>query len=238
MNLIIARENTEGFYADRNMHQGSGEFMPTEDMVLAIRKITRRGSEQIARRACELASKRRGLLSIVHKANVMKVSDGFFVDICKEVADDYKLEVDEYLVDAMAALLVRKPDYFDVIVTTNMFGDIISDLAAELSGGLGLGPSVNAGDKYAMAQAAHGSAPDIAGQNIANPTAMILSAGMLLDTLGSRLNRPELLEAAKQIDEAIDAQLSEEGGRTPDLGGHLGTDAFGKGVAEKVRGGT
>ena len=89
-----------------------------------------------------------------------------------------------------------------------------------------------------MAQAAHGSAPDIAGQNIANPTAMILSAGMLLDTLGSRLNRPELLEAAKQIDEAIDAQLSEEGGRTPDLGGHLGTDAFGKGVAEKVRGGT
>ena len=238
MDLIIARENTEGFYADRNMHQGSGEFMPPEDMVLAIRKITRRGAEQIARQACELAAKRRGLLSIVHKANVMKVSDGFFVDICKEVADDYKLEVDEYLVDAMAALLVRKPDYFDVIVTTNMFGDIISDLAAELSGGLGLGPSVNAGDKYAMAQAAHGSAPDIAGQNIANPTAMILSAGMLLDTLGSRLSRPELLEAAKQIDEAIDAQLSEEGGRTPDLGGPLGTDAFGVGVAEKVRGGT
>ena len=143
MDLIIARENTEGFYADRNMHQGSGEFMPTEDMVLAIRKITRKGSEQIARQACELAAKRRGLLSIVHKANVMKVSDGFFVDICKEVADDYKLKVDEYLVDAMAALLVRKPDYFDVIVTTNMFGDIISDLAAELSGGLGLGPSVN-----------------------------------------------------------------------------------------------
>ena len=168
----------------------------------------------------------------------MKVSDGFFVDICKEVADDYKLEVDEYLVDAMAALLVRKPDYFDVIVTTNMFGDIISDLAAELSGGLGLGPSVNAGDKFAMAQAAHGSAPDIAGQNIANPTAMILSAGMLLDTLGSRISRPELLEAAKQIDEAIDEQLSEEDGRTPDLGGHLGTDAFGIGVAGKVRGGT
>ena len=237
MDLIIARENTEGFYADRNMHQGSGEFMPTEDMVLAIRKITRRGSEQIARQACELAAKRRGLLSIVHKANVMKVSDGFFVDICKEVAADYNLEVDEYFVDAMAALLVRKPNYFDVIVTTNMFGDIISDLAAELSGGLGLGPSVNVGDDHAMAQAAHGSAPDIAGQNIANPTAMILSAGMLLDTLGTRLNRPELLEAAKRLDEAIDAQLSEGDGCTPDLGGLLGTDAFGAGVAEKVKGG-
>ena len=145
--------------------------------------------------------------------------------------------MDEYLVDAVAALLVRKPDYFDVIVTTNMFGDIISDLAAELSGGLGLGPSINAGDDYAMAQSAHGSAPDIAGQNNANPTAMILSAGMLLDTLGTRLNRPELLEAAKRLDEAIDAQLSEEGGCTPDLGGLLGTNAFGAGVAEKVKGG-
>ena len=138
----------------------------------------------------------------------------------------------------MAALLVRKPNYFDVIVTTNMYGDIISDLAAELSGGLGLGPSVNVGDDHVMAQSAHGSAPDIAGQNIANPTAMILSAGMLLDTLGTRLNRPELLAAAKRLDEAIDAQLSEEDGRTQDLGGLLGTDAFGAGVAEKVKGGT
>jgi 3-isopropylmalate dehydrogenase len=237
MDLVIARENTEGFYADRNMFQGSGEFMPTKDVALAVRKITREGCERIARQACELATKRRGLLSIVHKANVMKVTDGFFADICKDVAKGYDLEVDEYFVDAMAALLVRKPDYFDVVVTTNMFGDIISDLAAELSGGLGLGPSVNAGDDHAMAQSAHGSAPDIAGQNIANPTAMILSAGMLLDTLGTRLDRPELLEASKRIDEAIDAQLSEEGGRTTDLGGPLGTDAFGAGVAARIASG-
>jgi 3-isopropylmalate dehydrogenase len=237
MDLVIARENTEGFYADRNMFQGSGEFMPTKDVALAVRKITREGCERIARQACELAAKRRGLLSIVHKANVMKVTDGFFADICKDVAKGYDLEVDEYFVDAMAALLVRKPDYFDVVVTTNMFGDIISDLAAELSGGLGLGPSVNAGDDHAMAQSAHGSAPDIAGQNIANPTAMILSAGMLLDTLGTRLDRPELLEASKRIDEAIDAQLSEEGGRTTDLGGPLGTDAFGAGVAARIASG-
>jgi isocitrate/isopropylmalate dehydrogenase len=237
MDLVIFRENTEGFYAVRNMHQGGGEFMPTPDMAIAIRRITRECSERIARQACELAVQRRGLLSIVHKSNVLSMSDGFFVDCCKGVAADYKLDVDEYFVDAMAALLVRKPDYFDVVVTTNLFGDIISDLAAELSGGLGLGPSVNAGDDNAMAQAAHGAAPDIAGQNIANPTAMILSTSMLLDTLGIRFNRPELIEAAKRIDEAVDAQLSEAEGRTPDLGGPLGTDAFGAAVAARVKGG-
>ena len=238
MDLVIFRENTEGFYAVRNMHDGVGEFMPTEDMAIAVRRITRKCSERIARQACELAVQRRGLLSIVHKSNVLTMSDGFFVNICKEVASDYKLEVDEYFVDAMTALLVRKPEHFDVIVTTNLFGDIISDLAAELSGGLGIGPSVNAGDENAMAQAAHGAAPDIAGQNIANPTAMILSVGMLLDTLGIRNDRPELLEASKRIDEAISDQLSVKDSRTPDLGGPMGTDAFGAGVAEKVKGGS
>lgn len=236
MDLVIVRENTEGFYADRNMFQGSGEFMPTPDIAISMRKITREGSARIAEAACQLAEQRRGRLSIVHKGNVMKVSDGLFADTVKDVAAGYKLEVDEYFIDAMTALLVRKPEFFDVVVTTNMYGDIISDLAGELSGGLGLGPSINAGAERCVAQAAHGSAPDISGQNIANPTAMILSCGMLLDWLGRRHGRPELREAAKRIDSAIDSQMTEAEGRTPDLGGPLGTDAFGAAVAERIEG--
>ena len=235
MDLVIFRENTEGFYAVRNMHKGSGEFMPSEDMAISIRRITRECSERIARQACELAIKRRGRLSIVHKSNVLTMSDGFFVEVCREVASHYKVEVEDYFVDAMAALLVRKPSHFDVIVTTNLFGDILSDLAAELTGGLGLGPSVNAGHRHAMAQAAHGAAPDIAGQNIANPTAMILSASMLVETLGIRQNRPEFLEASTRIDKVVNEQLSNINTRTPDLGGPLSTDAFGEQVAEKIR---
>lgn len=236
MDLVIARENTEGFYADRNMFFGSGEFMPTPDLAISMRKITREGSARIAEAACQLAVTRRGRLSIVHKGNVMKVSDGLFADTVKDVASGYKLEVDEYFIDAMTALLVRKPEYFDVICTTNMYGDIISDLAAELSGGLGLGPSINAGANHCMAQAAHGSAPDITGRNIANPAAMILSCGMLLDWLSRRHDRPELAEASKRIDEAIEAQLADDNGRTPDLGGPLGTDAFGDAVAKRISG--
>jgi 3-isopropylmalate dehydrogenase len=236
MDVVIARENTEGFYADRNMAVGSGEFMPTTDLAISMRKITREGSARIAEAACKLAEQRSGKLTIVHKGNVMKLSDGLFADTVKEVASDYKLDIDEYFIDAMAALLVRKPEFFDVIVTTNMYGDILSDLAAELSGGLGLGPSINAGAEHCIAQAAHGSAPDIAGQNIANPTAMILSCGMLLDWLGTRHDRPELREAAKRIDDIIETQLGEESGRTTDLGGPLGTDAFGDAVAKRIEG--
>ena len=136
----------------------------------------------------------------------------------------------------MAALLVRQPAAFDVVVTTNMFGDILSDLSAELSGGLGLGPSINAGADRAIAQAAHGSAPDIAGQNIANPTALMLSAGMLLDWLGDRNGREDLTDAARHLSEAVDAQLTDDSGRTADLGGPLGTDDFGDAVVERITG--
>ena len=236
MDLVIARENTEGFYADRNMAVGGGEFMPTPDLAISMRKITREGCARIADTACQLAQQRRGKLSMVHKGNVMKISDGLFAETVRDVAAGYNLEVDQYFIDAMTALLVRKPEFFDVVVTTNMYGDILSDLAAELSGGLGLGPSINAGADHCVAQAAHGSAPDITGQNIANPTAMILSCGMLLDWLGRRHDRPELQEAAKRIDSAIEAQLGEDDGRTPDLGGPLGTDAFGAAVAARIDG--
>lgn len=208
MDLVIARENTEGFYADRNMFQGTAEFMPTEGVALSVRKITAQGSRRIARAAFELAGRRRNKVTVVHKANVLKVSDGLFRDTVREVASDYPgVELDEVLIDAMAALLVRTPEAFDVVVTTNMFGDILSDEAAELSGGLGLGGSLNAGDDHAIAQAAHGSAPDIAGQGIANPTALMVSAAMLLEWLGARHGRDDLTAGAAAFNAAVDAAL-------------------------------
>ncbi len=238
IDVVIVRENTEGFYADRSMALGSGEFMPTEDLALAVRKITREGSRRIAEEACRIAASRGGRLAVVHKANVLSLTDGLFRDTALSVAERHGgLEVREYFVDAMAALLVREPEAFDVVVTTNMFGDILSDLAAELSGGLGLGPSLNAGRDHAVAQAAHGAAPDIAGRDIANPTAMILSAAMLLDWLGSRHDRDDLRRAGGGVERAVDAQLADPEGRTADLGGPLGTAAFGSAVASRITAG-
>ncbi|NKB56689.1 MAG: isocitrate/isopropylmalate dehydrogenase family protein [Alphaproteobacteria bacterium] len=237
MDLVIARENTEGFYADRSMYQGSGEFLATEDVALAVRKITRSASQRIAESACRLAMTRRRKLTIVHKRNVLKLSDGLFYDTVLDVAAGYDgLEVDEAIIDAMTALVVRHPGTFDVVVTTNMFGDILSDLCAELSGGLGLGPSINAGANHAIAQAAHGSAPDIAGKNTANPTALLLSTSMLLEWLGDRHGREDLTNAARRLDEAVDAQLADAAGRTADLGGPLGTDSFGEAIASRIAG--
>jgi isocitrate/isopropylmalate dehydrogenase len=237
MDLVIVRENTEGFYADRSMYQGSGEFMVTEDVALAVRKITRQASERIAESACRLAMTRRKKLTIVHKRNVLKLSDGLFYDTVRKVAADFDgLEIDEAIIDAMTALLVRHPGAFDVVVTTNMYGDILSDLCAELSGGIGLGPSINAGAKHAIAQAAHGSAPDIAGQNIANPTALLLSTSMLLKWLGDRHDREDLINAARRLGSAVDAQLTDATARTADLGGQLGTDAFGEAVVKRISG--
>ena len=239
IDVVVARENTEGFYADRSMARGSGEFMPTEDVALAVRKITREGSRRIAEEACRIAASRSGRLAVVHKANVLGLTDGLFRDTAFCVAERHGgLEVEEHLVDAAAARLVREPEAFDVIVTTNMFGDILSDLAAELSGGLGLGPSINAGCDRAVAQAAHGAAPDIAGRDAANPTAMILSVAMLLDWLGRKRDRDDLRRAAAGMNRAVDAQLADPEGRTADLGGPLGTAAFGAAVAARIPAGT
>lgn len=235
IDLVIVRENTEGFYADRSMALGSGEFMPTEDVALAVRKITRDGSRRIAEEACRIAASRNGRLAVVHKANVLSITDGLFRDTVLAVAQDQGgLVVEEVLVDAMAALLVRSPGAYDVIVTSNMFGDILSDLAAELSGGLGLGPSINTGKDHAIAQAAHGAAPDIAGSDVANPSAMILSVAMLLDWLGLKHGRKDLSQAASSIDVAVDEQLADPGGRTADLGGSMGTAEFGAEVAARL----
>lgn len=235
MDLVVVRENTEGFYADRTMFAGSGEFMPTPDLALAVRKITRHGSERIVRAACEVAMTRRKKLAIVHKGNVLKQSDGLFREAARAVCADFPdVEVEEVLVDAMASLLVRRPEDYDVLVSTNMFGDILSNEAAELSGGLGLAPSINAGDDYAIAQASHGAAPDIAGQDSANPTALVVSTAMLLDWLGRRSGNNVLVEAAAATERAVDTLLADEATRTTDLGGPLGTAAFGDALAKSI----
>jgi 3-isopropylmalate dehydrogenase len=237
MDLVIVRENTEGFYADRNMHSGGGEFMPTPDIALAVRKITSANSRRIAQVAFTLAGTRRKKVTAVHKANVMKVSDGLFLREVRAIAKNYPdIAYEEQLVDSMAALLVRDAARFDVIVTTNMFGDILSDEAAELSGSLGLAGSINAGDGRCMAQAQHGSAPDIAGQDKANPTSLILSAAMLLDWLGRKHADPKFIAAAKAVEQSLDALLNDAGKRTPDLGGMLGTKAFTKALSEGIGG--
>jgi 3-isopropylmalate dehydrogenase len=235
MDLVIVRENTEGFYSDRNMFWGVGEFMPTQDVALSIRKITKAGSHRIAKIAFELARVRRKKVTAVHKANVIRVSEGLFLNEVRNVAEQFpEVLYEEQLVDSMAALLVRDAARFDVILTTNMFGDILSDEASELSGSLGLGGSVNAGTTHCMAQAQHGSAPDIAGWDKANPTSLILSAAMLLDWLASNRGIETFARAAKVVEQSVDALLEVPEKRTADLGGPLGTKAFTKALCEEI----
>lgn len=235
MDLVIVRENTEGFYADRTMHLGPGEFMPTPDLALAIRKITRQGSERIGRAGAALAAGRRGKLAIVTKSNVLKVSDGLFRNAVQSAArDEAGLEIEEVLVDAMASLLVREPERFDVIVTSNMFGDILSNLAAELAGGLGVAGSLNAGDSCAIAQASHGSAPDLGGRNVANPAALVLSTAMLIGWLGRRDGNELAIDAAVRLEAAVDLALGVPGARTPDLGGSATTTEAGAAIAAAI----
>jgi len=224
----VVRENTEGFYADRNMVVGTGEFLPDADTALAIRKVTRKASARIAETAFRLAMTRPARhVTAVHKANVLRLSDGLFLAETRSAAERQQaVRYDEVIVDAMTAQLVRDASRYDVIVTTNMFGDILSDLTAELSGSLGLGASLNAGERHAMAQAQHGSAPDIAGKGIANPASLIGSAAMLLDWLGERRQAPALMRAARAIESALGTALADPEARTPDLGGRGDTRRF------------
>jgi 3-isopropylmalate dehydrogenase len=232
--LVVVRENTEGFYADRNVESGNSEILVTKDVVISLRRITRVCCERIAKSAFELAMTRKKHVTIVHKANVLQIADGMFIDICHEVGKSYpEVKIDDFIVDAMMALVARDPGKFDTIVTTNMFGDILSDLTAELSGSLGLGGSLNAGDNFAMGQAAHGSAPDIAGKDIANPFSLMTSAAMLLNWFGTRKQLTNYVLAAqaleKAIEEAIDAKET-----TKDIGGNLGTSATGQAIVKKI----
>ena len=232
--LIVVRENTEGFYADRNVESGSSEILVTPDVAISLRRITRECCERVARTACELAMQRRRRLTLVHKHNVLRITDGIFLDACRRVAADFpELVIDDVIVDAMMAHVVRDPRRFDVIVTTNMFGDILSDLTAELSGSLGMGGALNAGHHHAMGQAAHGTAPDIAGQDVANPFSQVISAAMLLAWLASRHDQPAFLEASQAIERAMAACIRERA-VTRDIGGTLGTRATGEALLARL----
>lgn len=234
MDLVIVRENTEGFYADRNTFRGSGEWMPVAGVAVAQGVFTRPAAERVARAGYELARQRRRRLTVVHKSNVLRLTTGLYRDVVYELAPEYPdVAVDDAHIDAMTAHLVRRPADFDVIVTENMFGDILSDLTGALSGSLGLAASLNASRTTAMAQAAHGAAPDIAGRGVANPVAMILSAAMLLDWLGGQRRDPRLTRAGRRIDAAVTATLA-DGIGTPDLGGQAVTSEFAATVVSRV----
>ena len=236
VDLIVVRENNEGMPPDRNVFMGNGEFRPTPDVTIGIRVITRQGSSKVARASFELARNRpRKKLTAVHKDTVFKLACGMFAEECRNAAKDYPdVEYNEVLVDTMAMKLVMKPQQFDVIVTTNTFGDILSDAASGLVGGLGLAPGLSAGPDRAMAQATHGSAPDIAGKGLANPYAMIVSGQMLLEWLGRKHAEPKAVEAAQLMERAIERVIAERKAVTPDLGGKASTSQMGDAVAAAV----
>jgi 3-isopropylmalate dehydrogenase len=232
IDLIIVRENNEGFQPDRNVVAGSGEFRPTEDVTISVRVITRAGSRRVARAALALARHRRKRLTLVHKNTVFKLGCGMFVEECYRAAQDYPdVQVNEVIVDTFAMRLVRDPQSFDVVVTTNMFGDILSDEAAGLVGGLGMAPGLCIGEgNIAMAQATHGSAPDIAGKGLANPYAMIESTRMLLDWLGRDRKIPQAVAAAAAMQRAIAAALADPASRTADIRGTGRTGDMTRGI--------
>jgi len=221
VDLIIVRENNEGFQPDRNMVAGSGEFRPTDDVTLSVRVITRKASYRVAKAALELARQRRKHMTFVHKDTVFKLGCGMFVEECRRAAAEYPdVRVDDVIVDTFAMRLVRDPQSFDVVVTTNMFGDILSDEAAGIVGGLGMAPGLCIGaSNIAMAQATHGSAPDIAGQGIANPYAMIESTRMLLEWLGNNRGIGAAVDAAQAMSRATTAALADPQSRTGDIRG-------------------
>src|SRR5690606_2012756 len=205
------RENTEGLYVEQERRYG--------DIAIADAVVTKRASERIARVALEQARRRRKRLAVVHKANVLPLTSGLFLETVLEVAKEYPdVETYDIIVDAAAMKLVRDPEAFDVLVATNLFGDILSDLMAGLTGGLGIAPSANVGEKSAIFEPVHGSAPDIAGRGVANPTATFLTVAMLLDHLDEQ-------ETARRVEAAVDAVL-ERGPLTPDLGGEATTETF------------
>jgi methanogen homoisocitrate dehydrogenase len=216
--IMIVRENTEGLY--------SGIEEISTDRATTLRVVTRQGTERIVRSAIRLAHQRNGRLTIGHKANVLK-SDVLFRDICLAEANAAGLSCNDKFIDALALDILQHPASYDVVVTTNIFGDILSDVASYLIGGLGLVPSANIGDRYALFEPVHGSAPDIAGKNIANPIAALRSAAMLLTYCGDP-------QGSDRIEAAIQGVLA-GGIRTRDLGGSAGTREFGEAVLRRLR---
>jgi isocitrate dehydrogenase (NAD+) len=225
VDLIIVRENTEDLYA-------GVEHMVGPDAAESIKIITRAASQRIARYAFEYAVRNgRKKVTAVHKANIMKLSDGLFLESAGQVAAEYEGRVafEDRIVDNMCMQLVQKPELYDVLVLPNLYGDIVSDLAAGLVGGLGVAPGANIGEKAAVFEPVHGSAPKYAGQNKANPTALILSGALMLRHLGET-------DAADTVEAAVRAVIAEGRTVTYDLGGTAGTREFGEAVAAQIRG--
>ena len=226
VDLITVRENTEGAYI------GEGQLLSEDGETATLtQKVTRRGSERIVRYAFDLARNvGRRKVTVVHKANILKSTSGLFLKVAREVAAKYpEIECNEMIVDNCCMQLVMRPEQFDVIVTTNLFGDIISDLCAGLVGGLGLAPGANIGTEAAIFEAVHGSAPDIAGKGIANPCALILGAAQMLDHIGHA-------DEAARVRAAVRDALEKRDRTTPDLGGSGTTASFADALAERVRG--
>jgi isocitrate dehydrogenase (NAD+) len=224
VDLIIVRENTEDLYAGIEHRVGP-------DAAESIKIITRAASQRIARYAFEYAlSNGRHKVTAVHKANIMKLSDGLFLESCQQVAAEYagRVEFEDRIVDNMCMQLVQKPELYDVLVLPNLYGDIVSDLAAGLVGGLGVAPGANIGEKAAVFEPVHGSAPKYAGQNKANPTALILSGALMLRHLGET-------SAADAVEAAVRSVIADGRTVTYDLGGTAGTSEFGDAVAAAVR---
>jgi len=228
VDLVIVRENTEDVYV-------RAEYMITSDVAVALRVISRRASERIARVAFELAKSRRGKVTVVHKANVLTVSDGLFRSVAREVASRYpNVKVDEMYIDSAVMDMVRRPQDFDVILTTNLYGDILSDIAAYVTGSIGLAPSANMGDSKAMFEPVHGAAFDIAGKGIANPTATILCVSWMLKWWGSRVGDGKYTTAGNAIEKAVLDALSSGAKLTPDLGGNATTAEFAEEVIKRI----
>jgi len=232
VDIVFLREVTEGLQSSGVVVAGNGEFRPNDDISIGMRVVTRRGANRVAREAFEIARTRsRKKVTAVHKAPTYKLCCGMFAEECRKVATDFPdVELEEVLVDSFALKLAMNPQRFDVVVTTNLFGDILTDEGAALVGGLGLAPGLCVGERQAMAQATHGSAPDIAGKGIANPYAMIISGKMLLEWLGRKHNEPKAVEAARLIDRAMDKVIAEAATLTPDLGGKASTAQMGDAI--------
>ena len=222
VDLIIVRENTEDLYKGI-------EYMLTDDIANGVKLITRPACEKICRFAFDYARKNgRKKVTAVHKANIIKLTDGLFLRTFREVAEDYPdIEANDCIIDALCMKLVQRPEQFDVLVAPNLYGDIISDLCAGLVGGLGFAPSANIGDKTRIYEAVHGSAPDIAGQDKANPSAILMAFAMMLNDLG-------MTDKADKLNAAIQAQVTEGKVITADIGGTAGTKEFTQAVIARL----
>ena len=228
IDMVIVRENTEDLYTGKEFSLG--------DSAVALRIISESASKRIAKYAFETAKQRNSMKKVtcVHKSNVMRVTDGLFAKACIEVSKDYpEIKFEEMYVDACAMNLIRQPEKFDVVVTTNLFGDILSDESSQVVGGLGMAPAANLGDSFALFEPVHGAAFDIAGQNIANPSSFLLSIKMMLDWLGAKHNDQKCFEMAKKLESTI-FDLVKSGIKTKDIGGDKTTTEFTKQITDNL----